>query len=61
MRFQKIRVRLKELSNESLESNKIDVGVRVKKLKVDLDMALLNEFQRTISKKKNQNKANNRL
>jgi len=35
---------LKELSDKPLESDEVDVGVWVKKLKVDLDTALLNEF-----------------
>jgi hypothetical protein len=56
MRFQKVRVCLKELSYEPLESNGIDVGVRVKELKFDLDVALLNRFQRATSKKKGNNR-----
>jgi hypothetical protein len=58
--FQKIRVCLKELSNKSLERNKIDVGVRVEKLEFNLDAALLDKFQRTVSKNKT-TKPNNRL
>lgn len=52
MRFQEIRVCLKELSNESFEGNKIYVGVGVEEFKVDLNAALLDKFQRTISKMK---------
>jgi hypothetical protein len=51
MRFQKIRVCLKELNNKSLERNKIHVGVRVEELEVDLNSALLNEFQGQFQKK----------
>jgi hypothetical protein len=51
MWFQKIRVCLKELRNESLQSNRIDVGVRVEELEFDLDVALLNKFQQPTSKK----------
>jgi hypothetical protein len=39
---------LKELSDKPLESDEVDVGVRVKKFKVDLDTALLNEIQRMV-------------
>lgn len=52
MRFQKIRICLKELSYEPLESNGIDVRVRVKEFEIDLDVALLSKFQRATSKPK---------
>lgn len=52
MRIQEIRICLKELSNESFEGNKIYVGVRIKKIEFDLDAALLDMLQRTVSKRK---------
>jgi hypothetical protein len=52
VRIQEIRICLKELSNESFEGNKIYVGIRVKKLELDLDVALLDKLQRTIIYKK---------
>jgi hypothetical protein len=54
MRFQKIRVCLKELDNKSFECNEVHLGVWVEEVKVDLNPALLNEFQQTISKNKKQ-------
>ena len=39
-----IRIRLEELSDKSFEGNEIDVRVGIKKLKVNLDATLLNEF-----------------
>jgi len=59
MGFHKVRVCLKELSDQSLERKEIHVGVGVEELKVDLDTALLNKFQRIISNQKK--KASNRL
>jgi len=44
MRFQKIRVCLKELDNKSLERNEVHLGVRVEEVEVDLNPALLNTF-----------------
>jgi hypothetical protein len=52
MRFQKIRVGLKELDNKSLERNEVHVGVWVEEVEVDLNPALLKKFQRTIKKTK---------
>ena len=52
MRFQKIRVGLKELDNKSLERNEVHLGVWVEEVEVDLNTPLLNKIQRTISKKK---------
>jgi hypothetical protein len=52
MRFQKIRVGLKELNNKSLERNEVHLGVWVEEVEVDLNPPLLNKIQRTISKKK---------
>jgi hypothetical protein len=54
MRFQKIRVCLKELDNKSLECNEVHLGVWVEEVKVDLNCSalLVNKFQRTISKKR---------
>ena len=59
MGFHKVRVCLKELSDQSLERKEIHVGVGVEELKVDLDTALRNKFQRIISNQKK--KASNRL
>jgi hypothetical protein len=52
MGFHKVRVCLKELSDQSLERKEIHVGVGVEELEVDLDTALLNKFQRIISNQK---------
>ena len=52
MRFQKVRVCLEELNNKSLECNEVHLGVWVEKVKVNLNLALLNKSQRAISKKK---------
>ena len=49
MRFQKVRVCLEELGDQSLEGNEVYLRVWVEKLKLDLDTALLNQNQRTIS------------
>jgi hypothetical protein len=43
MRLQYVGVCLKELGDKSLESDKVDVGVGIKELKVDLDEALLHK------------------
>lgn len=53
MRFQKIRVCMKELDNKSLERNEVHLGVWVEEVEVDLNPALL-KFQpeRTIKKNK---------
>lgn len=61
MRFQKIRVCLKELDNKSFERNKVHLRVWVEKVKVDLNSAQLNKFQRSIWKNKKQKQDNNRL
>ena len=53
MGFQKIRVYVEELSNQSFEGNEVYVGVWVEKLKIDLDTALLNKNQRMISNNDN--------
>lgn len=45
MRFQKLCVSLKELNNKSFKRNEVHIGIRVKKLKVDLDEVPLNKFQ----------------
>jgi hypothetical protein len=44
MRFQKIRICLKELDNKSLERNEVNLGVWVEEVKVDLNSALLDSF-----------------
>ena len=49
MRFQNVRVCLEELGDQSLEGNEVYLRVWVEKLKLDLDTALLNQNQRTIS------------
>lgn len=51
MRFQQIRVCMKELDNKSLERNEVHLGVWVEEVEVDLNPALLNKFQQTIKKK----------
>jgi len=43
MRFQKIRVCLKELDNKSLERNEVNLRVWVEEVKVDLNSALPNK------------------
>ena len=52
MGFQKVRVCLKELSDQPLERKEIHVGVGVEEVEVDIDTALLNKFQRIISNQK---------
>lgn len=44
MRSKDIRIRLKELSDKTLEGNEIYVWVGIKKLEVDLDATLLYNF-----------------
>lgn len=46
MRFKEIGICLKELRDQSLEGNKINIGVRVEELEIELYAALLNKFQR---------------
>ncbi len=44
MRSKNFRIRLEELSDETLESDEVYVWVGIKKLEVDLDATLLNKF-----------------
>jgi hypothetical protein len=59
MGFQKVRVCLEELSDQSLEGNAVYIRVWVEKFEIYLDTALLNNNQRMISSK--DNKKSNRL
>jgi hypothetical protein len=52
MRFQKIRVCLKELDDKSLERDEVHLWVWIEEVKVDLNPALLNKFQRANNFKK---------
>jgi hypothetical protein len=53
MGFQKIRVCVEELSDQSLEGDEVYVGVWVEELKIDLDTGLLNKNQRMFSNNDN--------
>jgi hypothetical protein len=59
MGFQKVRVCLEELSDQSLEGDAVYIRVWVEKFEIYLDTALLNNNQRMVSS--NDNKESNRL
>jgi hypothetical protein len=53
MGFQKVRVCLEELSDQSLEGDAVYIRVWVEKFEIYLDTALLNNNQRMISSNDN--------